>query len=114
MSYVLRVDLVEIDGKPSINYDSKAPLAPSLDDLLLVAGRLRAETQPPVERAQPGAVRHVDLQERDSMWTVGQLPDGEAILSLRHPGFGWLDFHLSSHSVAQLHQLLGTLGKTEG
>lgn len=109
MSYTLRLDLVEVDGKPSVNYDAKAPLAPSLDELLRVAGRMRAEVQPPVDRSRPATVRRVETQERDAMWTLGQVQGGEAILSLRHPGFGWLDFHLSAESVQSLHHSLQSL-----
>jgi hypothetical protein len=79
--------------------------ATELQNMLQRLAALRAEMREPVERSAEEA--RTMPTARDPSWSIGFMEaDGAAVLALRHPGFGWLAFHLPRERAASLGDAL--------
>ena len=81
--------------------------APELDELIhaLAHGRARLRDEVPV--ALDEGARLTDV-EADPSYLVGKNnAAGEALLALRHPGFGWLGFRLRRPVIEAIVDRLG-------
>src|SRR4051812_23785248 len=97
-----------VENERSLAY-IEMPTAELQDFLQKLAG-LRASMSEPVERSAD-EVRTM-ATTRDPSWSVGFMEaEGEAVLALRHPGFGWLAFHLPRARAAMLAEALQRAAK---
>ena len=106
MKKLTTIELVEGDGPPTIHWVGTKPDAERLEWVIGELGNMRRDTAPPVSMEFPLGRVKID---RDVSFLVGQDPTGRALMSFRHPGFGWCTFHLSPDMQKYLVQVLGEL-----
>lgn len=73
-------------------------------ELIELLGLLRAQMQPPVPRRW-AARQNLDPIHEPAI-KVGPGPNGDVVLALRHPGFGWCAFQLTRLHAAALRESL--------
>ena len=76
--------------------------AAELDQLIEAATKRRATLAPPVPATNPqGEIQAI----RDPKWYLTSMPGG-TLIQIRHPGHGWLNFHIPTLSRAFLLSFL--------
>ncbi|MEO7760928.1 MAG: hypothetical protein ABIS68_03335 [Casimicrobiaceae bacterium] len=76
--------------------------ATDLDQLIAAATTMRATLSPPVPATNPqGEIQAIG----DPKWFLTSVPGG-TLLQIRHPGHGWLNFHIPALSRAFLLSFL--------
>ena len=81
--------------------------APELDELIHALAHGRAQLREEVAPSLDQGARLTDV-ELDPGYLVGKnTAKGEALLALRHPGFGWLGFRLRRPVIEAIVERLG-------
>ena len=76
--------------------------AAELDQLIEAATKRRAALAPPIPATNPqGEIQAIS----DPKWYLTSVPGG-TLLQIRHPGHGWLNFHIPALSRAFLLSFL--------
>jgi len=76
--------------------------AAELDQLIEAATKRRAALSPPIPATNPqGEIQAIS----DPKWYLTSIPGG-TLLQIRHPGHGWLNFHIPTLSRAFLLSFL--------
>ena len=76
--------------------------ASDLDQLIAAATKRRAALSPPIPATNPqGEIQAIV----DPKWYLTSLPGG-TLMQIRHPGHGWLNFHIPTMSRAFLLSFL--------
>jgi len=85
-----------------MTFDVSTLDAAQLDQLIDAATKRRAALSPPVAATNPqGEIQAIS----DPKWFLTAVPGG-TLLQIRHPGHGWLNFHIPTLSRAFLLSFL--------
>ncbi|WP_075357922.1 hypothetical protein [Caballeronia sordidicola] len=110
MTTLLTVALLEENGQLSINYQNGDPTVPlsaaTLETLIDLLGKMRAEFQPPRVPVDPQFGQSYEAFV-DPRWHVANaLTSPSALISIHHPGFGWQRFSLPLQSAINFRSRL--------
>lgn len=87
-----------VDGRPTVQTFWSAN---DIDGLIRVLSSLRADMSTAVPSSRP--VLNKLRKVAEPSFTVSMSDeDGSVALSLRHPGFGWIDWSFSKEKLAQM------------
>ena len=110
MKHIITFELTEEHGeaaKLKCTFSSMTDVE-SLDRVIAAIGQWRESVQPPV--TQVDVVSGKELRPvKLTSWVVGNSPDYRPVLSLRHPGFGWLSFEIEPNDLRSLLEILRSL-----
>lgn len=103
---LLSLQLHEDDGgRETVSWTGAQPDVHLLERLIATLVLMREAMLPPVRQDDPVAGESLSIVA-ETRWRAWRSFQGELVLSLRHPGLGWLHFHLSIDPKNDLHRRL--------